>query len=186
MNDLMKIRHELDLSAELIIELMYQRMQISSCVDSFFLKEIEIKFDDELSQNIYEQLKSELCQTYESFFSNINKKVGTLCTSEDFQLYQAIVQRIMLGVIVARIKYTTEQQTYQQLFSKKDYNGIENKLSDIQRENLVLENIRCKASRFSDEKFTEKAFEFFKEYIIPLTKKIELIWIVNTIEIENK
>ncbi len=106
----------------------------------------------------------------------------------DVYALQAIAERIHFGSLyVAECKYINSPALYSKLIADKDESGIINALTRKEVENKIISRIFEKVAHVQGTVNTNVRntiepnviFEYYRDYIIPLTKKGELLYLLN-------
>lgn len=100
----------------------------------------------------------------------------------DFACLRAISQRIHYGIQVAAAKFKQQKNSYEPLIAARDSSAIMDLLTDSNVERLVLERVAKKAQVYSslmtDELDTDSICNIittlYKDFIIPVTKEVEV------------
>lgn len=105
----------------------------------------------------------------------------------DINVLQSLSKRIHYGKFVAESKYISDIDGYNKLILKKDKKGIIEKLVNKDVEEKILKRVELKASTYGQELEAQKPVfkiqpsvikKVYKDYIIPLTKEIELQYLL--------
>lgn len=136
---------------------------------------------------------------YQLYISNI---LPTICDNgnnnliyafeKDITLLRLVSRRIHLGIFVASAKYKADTLRYNNLIKKGNRDGIMTLLTDLKTEENVLKRVYDKSSIYikgfdikSEINLPEYFSSLYKDTIIPLTKSVELEYLMN-IETEVK
>lgn len=121
------------------------------------------------------------------------ENLGSVATC-DVDCLQAISRRIHFGKFVAESKFQHNPQLYIKLIQAKDVAGIEENITNKAVEDKILERLQIKAesygtdpslkySQHKQSKVDPKVIsKLYKDYIIPLTKKIEIDYLLRRLE----
>lgn len=119
------------------------------------------------------------------------------CALCDVEALQAISRRIHFGKFVAETKYQKEKERFTQLIKDKDIKGIEDAITNQAVENKILERLMLKADTYGVDptlRWSQKAqgqiapeavVQIYREFIIPLTKKVEVDYLLRRLECEE-
>ncbi|EGV64584.1 chorismate mutase aro7 [Yamadazyma tenuis] len=112
----------------------------------------------------------------------------------DIDCLQVISRRIHFGKFVAESKFQNDKETYTQLIKNKDVEGIDASITNKAVEDKILERLIVKAEgygtdpslRYSQNKQSKVdpkvIAQLYKDYIIPLTKKVEVEYLMRRLE----
>ncbi|CAI5756854.1 unnamed protein product [Candida verbasci] len=115
----------------------------------------------------------------------------------DIECLQAISRRIHFGKFVAEAKYQNDKKLYIKLILKRDIKGIEESITNSQVEQKILERLIKKAENYGIDptmKFGQNIkskvepkiiAKLYEKWIIPLTKKVEVDYILRRLECEE-
>lgn len=128
----------------------------------------------------------------------ISRIIPMICEKEDDGNYgssavndigalQALSKRIHYGKYVAESKYQKDPSGYEPLIRNNDKDGIMDKLTDSAVEKKLLDRVKLKASTYGQEPDAinptykikpEVIQEIYAEIIIPLTKEVEYLYLM--------
>jgi len=128
----------------------------------------------------------------------INEIIQVICEKEDDGNYgssavndiyalQAISKRIHYGKFVAESKFLLNQEFYSKLIKEKNKEELMNSLTDVTVEKKLLERVQLKAETYGQEPNaknpvlkikSEVIKEIYMKYIIPFTKEVELLYLL--------
>lgn len=113
------------------------------------------------------------------------------CVTCDIENLQALSRRIHFGKFVAEVKFQTEKERFTKLILDKDVPGIDAAITNSAVEEKILERLIEKGKAYGTDphlketKITpEYLAKIYKEYIIPLTKKVEVDYLLRRLEDE--
>lgn len=124
------------------------------------------------------------------------ENLGSVSTS-DVECLQSISRRIHFGKFVAEAKYQNDKEKYKQLIIIKDIKGIEDSITNKAVEDKILERLVIKAEGYGTDpslRYSQKQqskvdpqviAQLYKDYIIPLTKKVEVDYLLRRLEDED-
>ncbi len=147
-------------------------------------RELKLKFF--VKNETFEDIEKKLFSYYfsEILFNNCaNTDLPILSIfTKDLNLLSLVTERLLLGVSVAQTKFQSEPGLYQKLAKENKKEEIMQKLTNSEVEEKILLRIEEKARRFNfvNPDFKPKvAVTFYRDCIIPLTKEIELAYLLN-------
>jgi chorismate mutase len=112
----------------------------------------------------------------------------------DVNVLQSLSKRIHYGKFVAETKYLNKIDTYSEYIKKNDKEKILACLTDKKVENEVLERVKIKASTYGQDPLDKKheykinpeiIQQIYFKWIIPLTKEVELLYLLKRNENER-
>lgn len=149
----------------------------------------EINYNDKIKHIYIEQMIPLLSKRdgnqWESF--------GSVAT-RDIEALQSLSRRIHFGKFVAEAKFQSEKEKYIKLITERDVNGLMAAITNAAVEEKILERLKAKAevygvdptSNSSDRKITpEYLVKIYKEIVIPITKEVEVDYLLRRLEDEN-
>ncbi|KAF8445542.1 chorismate mutase [Terfezia claveryi] len=118
------------------------------------------------------------------------------CAVVDVACLQALSRRVHFGKFVAEAKFLKETEKFTMLIRERDVEGIEGEITDEKVELQVLERLRKKATSYGrDPGLLEDQQEqgplkvnvdavvnLYKDWIIPLTKKVEIDYLLTRLD----
>lgn len=113
----------------------------------------------------------------------------------DVSCLQALSKRIHYGKFIAEAKCQGDEGLYRELARRKDRTGIWNELSNMEVEKKLLKRVENKARSYGSDITVEgtravfkvdpkKIAEMYQDFIIPLTKEVEVDYILQRYEQE--
>lgn len=114
----------------------------------------------------------------------------------DVECLQALSRRIHFGKFVAEAKFRADPELYRKLILANDVAGIEDSITNSAVEARILERLREKCETYGTDpslKYSQKeqlkvkpdlVVRLYKEYVIPLTKKVEVDYLLRRLEDE--
>lgn len=108
----------------------------------------------------------------------------------DVNILQALSKRIHYGKFVAESKYLSDVEGWNKLIIEKNKHKIIEKLTDARVEERILSRVEIKASTYGQDPLSEsKEFKIdpatilriYKDWIIPLTKETEYLYLLERI-----
>lgn len=115
----------------------------------------------------------------------------------DIDTLQALSRRIHFGKFVAEAKYQADKEGYKKLILAKDIKGIEESITNSAVEEMILDRLVEKGKtygvdpsmRYSQNPQSkvqpEIIAKLYKDYVIPLTKKVEVDYLLRRLEDEE-
>jgi len=119
----------------------------------------------------------------------------------DVAVLQALSKRVHYGKFVAEAKWQEDPEGYARLVGERDRQGIWMRLSDFGVEKVLLERVRAKAATYGKEiggagagaageeeeggrwkVDPGKIVNIYKDYIIPMTKDVEVEYLMQRVE----
>lgn len=98
----------------------------------------------------------------------------------DVQCLLALSRRIHHGKYVAEAKFRADPEKYEALIRGEDREGILAALTDDEVEDRVIARVRSKARRYDQSSgYPEFISDLYRDWIIPLTKKVEVEVLLN-------
>lgn len=114
----------------------------------------------------------------------------------DVEALQALSRRIHFGKFVAEAKYQADKEGYRKLILARDVEGIERSITNAAVEAKILERLVVKCDSYGVDpslRYSQKSqskvklsviAQLYKEYVIPLTKKVEVDYLLRRLEDE--
>lgn len=114
----------------------------------------------------------------------------------DIDCLQSISRRIHFGKFVAEAKFQADKEGYKKLIIAKDIKGIEESITNSAVEAKILERLIEKGENYGVDpsmKYSQNPqskvkpeiiAKLYKDYIIPLTKKVEVDYLLRRLEDE--
>lgn len=124
------------------------------------------------------------------------ENLGSVSTT-DVECLQAISRRIHFGKFVAEVKYQLDKETYTKYIKQRDIASIEATITNKAVEDKILERLVIKAENYGVDpslKYSQNKqskvdpniiAELYRDYIIPLTKKVEVNYLLRRLEDES-
>ncbi|KAM9935830.1 hypothetical protein OXX80_004610 [Metschnikowia pulcherrima] len=112
----------------------------------------------------------------------------------DVECLQALSRRIHFGKFVAEAKYRSEPELYKKLILAKDVKGIEASITNQAVEDRILLRLKEKCEAYGTDpslKYSQRQQAkvdpelivlLYKQYVIPLTKKVEVEYLLRRLE----
>lgn len=121
------------------------------------------------------------------------ENLGSVAVS-DIECLQSISRRIHFGKFVAEAKYQLDKQLYTKLIKEKDIESIEKSITNSAVEQKILERLVDKSRSYGTDPLMrysqnpqskvdpEIIVKLYKEFIIPVTKKVEVEYLLRRLE----
>lgn len=110
----------------------------------------------------------------------------------DIAVLQSLSRRIHFGMFVAEAKFRAEREKYTQLIKSKDVEGIMREITNEKVEEMILQRLVEKAKAYGTDptlkETTKPKIEpevvvgIYKDWVIPLTKKVEVDYLLRRLE----
>lgn len=151
----------------------------------------EINVNDEVKKFYVEKIVPSLsCKAGDQL-----ENLGSVSTC-DIEALQAISRRIHFGKFVAEVKYQNDKEMYRKLIEAQDVAGIDASITNAVVEAKILERLAEKAKSYGTDptlKYSQNPQSkvnpeliagLYKDWIIPLTKKVEVDYLLRRLEDE--
>lgn len=113
---------------------------------------------------------------------------GSAATA-DIACLQALSRRIHFGKFVAESKFRTEKERFTELIKNEDRKGIDEAITNAAVEKKVLERLHLKATTYGTDPSikdgvpavkinADEVVKMYKDYVIPLTKVVEVEYLM--------
>ncbi|KAH3903097.1 chorismate mutase ARO7 SCDLUD_000709 [Saccharomycodes ludwigii] len=112
-------------------------------------------------------------------------------TTIDIKCLQSLSRRIHFGKFVAEAKFQKDKELYTDLIKKKDIDGLYQNITNSAVEEKILQRLLIKAEVYGvdptnkegERKITpEYLVKIYKEYVIPMTKEVEVQYLLRRLE----
>lgn len=112
----------------------------------------------------------------------------------DVECLQAISRRIHFGKFVAEAKFRLDRELYTKLIKERDVEGIEASITNSAVEQKILDRLKEKCEAYGTDPGLrwsqlvqlkvqpEVIVDLYKRYVIPLTKKVEVDYLLRRLE----
>lgn len=113
------------------------------------------------------------------------------CAMYDVMILQALSRRIHYGKFVAEAKFRTQTEEYTRLIKNRDSDGIMELLTDRTVELKVVERVTLKASTFGQDLNSHESLlkikpeavaELYDQWVMPLTKDVEVDYLLRRLD----
>ena len=146
------------------------------------LKQNDVNMNDYIEKCYRNSVLPDLCEDGD------DQNYGSSATC-DVACLQALSKRIHYGKFIAESKCQENEDKYRQLAKVKDRTGIWNELSNLAVEEIVLKRVENKARSYGSDITVDgardvckvnpiKIAQIYKDFIIPLTKEVEVEYIL--------
>eukprot|EP00916_Digyalum_oweni_P027494 GHVL01044983.1.p1 GENE.GHVL01044983.1~~GHVL01044983.1.p1 ORF type:complete len:554 (+),score=112.24 GHVL01044983.1:100-1761(+) len=143
------------------------------------IKSNSICYNNKILKYYVEHVPELICEDGDDFH------YGSSATA-DIVALQALSRRIHFGKFVAEVKFREKPEEYSELIRNRDSCGLMKLLTNEKVEEKLLERVRLKASTYGEnsvvrdnaEKLGDAVVEFYKAFIIPATKEIEVEYLL--------
>jgi len=126
---------------------------------------------EELNKNINESYHFVISDLLYYYYDNHRPSVDN--KHHDMDLFQLIKERILLGEEVIKAKYASNPEIFIQAINEKDTYKIHALLENKEVEEKILNRILGKNI---SPKITTRVHSLYKEFIIPYTKKVQVVY----------
>lgn len=146
----------------------------------------EINYNDKIKRIYIEQMVP--------LISKIDKddpnNYGSIASC-DIECLQSLSRRIHFGKFVAEAKYQANKELYNDLILKKDVKGIMHHITNSAVEEKILQRLTKKAEVYGvdptnsegERRITpEYLVHIYKEFVIPITKEVEVEYLLRRLE----
>ncbi|VEU23634.1 DEKNAAC104946 [Brettanomyces naardenensis] len=115
----------------------------------------------------------------------------------DIDALQSLSRRIHFGMFVAEAKFRSERERFTKLIRENDVKGIEDAITNKVVEDKILLRLLEKGKAYGVDptlKFTqhiegkvkpEVIVNIYRDYVIPLTKKVEVDYLLRRLDVED-
>lgn len=110
----------------------------------------------------------------------------------DIATLQSLSRRIHFGMFVAEAKFRAEREKYTQLIKDKDIEGIMREITNEKVEELILQRLVEKAKAYGTDPTLKESTKpkiepevvvgIYKDWVIPMTKKVEVDYLLRRLE----
>ncbi|EPY52744.1 chorismate mutase [Schizosaccharomyces cryophilus OY26] len=152
----------------------------------FPLHKNEVNVNNEIFNYYVKEILPKICTK-----GNDSDNFGSTAVC-DIRCLQSLSRRIHYGKFVAEAKFLTNPEKYKKLIEARDSEGIVNEIVDPVQEGRVLKRLHYKAltygrdsadpSKPTDKINADTVVSIYKEYVIPMTKKVEVDYLLNRLK----
>lgn len=110
----------------------------------------------------------------------------------DISVLQSLSRRIHFGMFVAEAKFQADRELYTKLIKNNDIDGIEKNITNSAVEEKILKRLIQKAKAYGTDPTAdaqtaskvhpEAVVGIYKDWVIPLTKKVEVEYLLRRLE----
>lgn len=117
---------------------------------------------------------------------------GSVATS-DIDCLQSLSRRIHFGKFVAEAKFQKEKELYSKMIKEKDIDGIYKSITNSAVEEKILQRLCIKAEVYGVDPTNKEGYrkitpeylvKIYKDFVIPLTKEVEVEYLLRRLECE--
>uniref|UniRef100_A0A7S0RV80 chorismate mutase n=1 Tax=Pyramimonas obovata TaxID=1411642 RepID=A0A7S0RV80_9CHLO len=151
-----------------------------------------ISLNDEIVELYTKTLVPAICEAGD------DNNYGSTCMF-DVQVLQALSKRIHYGKFVAEAKFRSNKETYTQLIKAQDAEAIMDSLTFPAVEKHVVDRVTKKAATYGQDVLVEGAEqkeikykvppemvgELYSKWIMPLTKKVQVLYLLKRLDHEE-
>lgn len=111
----------------------------------------------------------------------------------DIECLQSLSRRIHFGKFVAEAKFQADRALYSKMIKERDLDGIYRSITNSAVEEKILERLCLKAEVYGVDPSNKEGYrkitpeylvKIYKELVIPLTKKVEVDYLLRRLECE--
>ncbi|SCU86025.1 LADA_0D11738g1_1 [Lachancea dasiensis] len=148
----------------------------------------EVNFNNEIKEVYINQI-THLISRYDGESWENFGSVATI----DIQCLQSLSRRIHFGKFVAEAKFQADRPLYIKMIQEKDIDGIYRNITNSAVEEKILERLRVKAEVYGVDPTNKAGYrkitpaylvDIYKKLVIPLTKKVEVDYLLRRLECE--
>ncbi|OGM48760.1 chorismate mutase [Aspergillus bombycis] len=156
------------------------------------LHDNDVNVNDIIKQRYTEDILPAVCPRFgREDRGETQENYGSAATA-DVSCLQALSRRIHFGKFVAESKFQKEPERFVKMIKANDRVGIDDAITDAKVERKVLERLALKAKTYgTDPAFAtetgskinvEAVVAMYKEYVIPLTKVVEVEYLMQRLK----
>lgn len=140
-------------------------------------------------KNIYE---NEIVPLISKFDGDQPENFGSVAT-RDIECLQSLSRRIHFGKFVAEAKFQADKELYTRLIQEKDIAGITENITNSAVEEKILLRLTTKAEVYGVDPTNKEGqrritpeylVKIYKEIVIPITKEVEIEYLLRRLEAE--
>ena len=149
----------------------------------------EVNYNDKIKHTYIESIVPLISKRDGNMWENF----GSVAT-RDIEALQSLSRRIHFGKFVAEAKFQSEKERFKKLILAKDIDGIMAAITNAEVEEKILKRLKVKAEVYgvdptndkSDRKITpEYLVRIYKDIVIPITKEVEVEYLLRRLEDED-
>lgn len=169
----------------------YEDKIIKSYIEASKYRRDSTNYANELIINIkkninndYHNIVDNIMNAYLLFILNCEgNAISNNLYEKDYNIMNLIMNRIMIGEEVIKSKIEQNKEKYYELIRNKDvpklYELLENKVV----ENNIIQRLNNKNIENYTDNIKNDIVKLYKNYIIPYTKKIQIIYCLNLVSL---
>ncbi len=151
----------------------------------------EITVNDEIKEYYIKQIAPQISVAPGEQLENLGS-----CTLTDIDCLQSLSRRIHFGKFVAEAKFVNEKEKFTELIKQKDIDGLHAAITNTAVEEKILQRLTQKAIAYGTDPLMrttqnqqskvkpEVLVKFYRDWVIPLTKKVEIDYLLRRLEDE--
>lgn len=149
----------------------------------------EVNINDEIKDVYIEEMIPRVAKKE----GDEDENYGSTATMDIFAL-QSISRRIHFGMFVAEAKFQADRELYTELIQKRDVEGLIANITNAAVEEKILERLLLKAKTYGTDPALgqhgvskvepEVVVGIYRDWVIPLTKKVEIQYLLRRLEDE--
>jgi len=151
-----------------------------------------VNVNDKIKKSYIESFLPVVCANFgREDRGETEENYGSAATA-DINCLQALSRRIHFGKFVAESKFQTETEKYTKLIKAGDRDGIGAAITNEAVEKKVLERLRLKARTYGTDPSigaegpgkinVDAVVTMYKDFVIPLTKEVEVEYLMQRLE----
>tara|TARA_B100000963_G_C22614537_1_gene666622 strand:+ start:436 stop:972 length:537 start_codon:yes stop_codon:yes gene_type:complete len=113
---------------------------------------------------------------YDNIVINEENRDDDKMVDKEKELFNLIIERILLGEEVIKAKIKIDSEKYTELIKNKDTDAIFLLLENKEVEKRILDRLRVKEIEGYTLPIRKKIVELYEKFIIPYTKKIQIVY----------
>ena len=151
--------------------------------------------NEKIKQNYIEKFLPEVCADFGRHDRGETEENYGSAATADINCLQALSRRIHFGKFVAESKFQTETEKFTRLIKAEDRAGIGAAITNEAVEKKVLERLGLKARTYGTDPSigasapgkinVEAVVTMYKDFVIPLTKEVEVEYLMQRLEPER-
>ncbi|KAH6659868.1 chorismate mutase [Truncatella angustata] len=151
----------------------------------------DVNVNDKIKSYYVEKFLPEVCRDFGREDRGESKENYGSSATCDIACLQAISRRIHFGKFVAESKFQSETERFTKLIQAKDGQGIGDAITKPEVEKQVLKRLALKAQTYGQDPSSgdkaprinvDKVVEMYEQFVIPLTKEVEVDYLLTRLE----
>lgn len=147
----------------------------------------QVNYNNKIKQ-VYEH---EIVPLISKYDGDQAENYGSVAT-RDIECLQSLSRRIHFGKFVAEAKFQAEKDLYSSLIRARDVDGIMKHITNSAVEEKILQRLIKKAEVYGIDPTNQKGerritpeylVKIYKEFVIPLTKEVEVEYLLRRLEV---